>query len=89
MDQSIQSMQSMLLITLGVIPLLSALNVAASQKVMSEISQKIKKESEKGQLEPKGVNRVSHGSRAGHVQGTQQSRHQRSQTQCQGLPTSE
>eukprot|EP00971_Amphidinium_carterae_P155230 3078285-Amphidinium_carterae.1 len=41
MDQS-QSVQSLLLITLGVIPLLSALNVGVSQKVMSEISQRIK-----------------------------------------------
>eukprot|EP00971_Amphidinium_carterae_P200853 3985826-Amphidinium_carterae.1 len=39
MDQSAQSVQ---LITLGVIPLLSALSVAVSQEVMSEISQKIK-----------------------------------------------
>eukprot|EP00971_Amphidinium_carterae_P028408 559414-Amphidinium_carterae.1 len=42
MDQSAQSVQSMMLITLGVIPLLSALNVGVSQKVMSEISQKVK-----------------------------------------------
>eukprot|EP00971_Amphidinium_carterae_P209381 4153266-Amphidinium_carterae.1 len=42
MDQSVQSVQSMLLITLGVIPILSAFSVAVSQKVMSEISQKIR-----------------------------------------------
>eukprot|EP00971_Amphidinium_carterae_P298045 5922278-Amphidinium_carterae.1 len=40
MDQT-QSVQSMLLITLGVISLLSALSVGVSQKVMSEISQRI------------------------------------------------
>eukprot|EP00971_Amphidinium_carterae_P325084 6455178-Amphidinium_carterae.2 len=38
MDQS----QSLLFITLGVIPLLSALSVGVSQKVMSNISQRIK-----------------------------------------------
>eukprot|EP00971_Amphidinium_carterae_P146793 2909185-Amphidinium_carterae.1 len=37
-----QSAQSVLLITLGVIPLRAAFSVALSQKVMSEISQKIK-----------------------------------------------
>eukprot|EP00971_Amphidinium_carterae_P137809 2731321-Amphidinium_carterae.1 len=41
MDQT-QSVQSMLLITLGVIPILTALSVGVSQKVMSEISQRIK-----------------------------------------------
>eukprot|EP00971_Amphidinium_carterae_P170210 3372364-Amphidinium_carterae.2 len=41
MDQS-QSVQSMLLITLGVIPMLLALSVGVSQKIMSEISQRIK-----------------------------------------------
>eukprot|EP00971_Amphidinium_carterae_P075055 1483497-Amphidinium_carterae.1 len=42
MDQSVQSVQSMLLITLGVISLLTAFNVGVSQKLMSEVSQKIK-----------------------------------------------
>eukprot|EP00971_Amphidinium_carterae_P315362 6268328-Amphidinium_carterae.1 len=41
MDQT-QSVQSMLLITLGVIPPLTALSVGNGQKVMSEISQRIK-----------------------------------------------
>eukprot|EP00971_Amphidinium_carterae_P227525 4513191-Amphidinium_carterae.1 len=45
MDQSVQSVQSVplaLLITLGVIPLSAAFSIALSQKVMSEIRQKIK-----------------------------------------------
>eukprot|EP00971_Amphidinium_carterae_P054034 1063855-Amphidinium_carterae.2 len=41
MDQT-QSVQSMLLITQGVIPILTALSVGVSQKLMSEISQRIK-----------------------------------------------
>eukprot|EP00971_Amphidinium_carterae_P255121 5064699-Amphidinium_carterae.1 len=42
MDQSVQSVQSMLLITLGVIPLSAAFSIGVSQKVMSVISQRIK-----------------------------------------------
>eukprot|EP00971_Amphidinium_carterae_P267829 5313605-Amphidinium_carterae.1 len=41
MDLS-QSVQSMLLIALGAIPILTALSIGVSQKVMSEINQKIK-----------------------------------------------
>eukprot|EP00971_Amphidinium_carterae_P201985 4007857-Amphidinium_carterae.2 len=54
----------------------AAFSVALRQKVMSEISQKIKSV-------------IKFVIRAGHVQVTQQSRHQRSQTQRQGLLTSE
>eukprot|EP00971_Amphidinium_carterae_P247555 4915731-Amphidinium_carterae.1 len=37
-----QSVQSMLLVTLGVIPISAAISVAFNHKVMSEISQTIK-----------------------------------------------
>eukprot|EP00971_Amphidinium_carterae_P081041 1603482-Amphidinium_carterae.1 len=42
MDQSAQSVQSMLLITLGVIPLSALICIGVSQKVMSVTNQRIK-----------------------------------------------